>query len=238
MPMNDALVFSTFARCFMATDRDEWLALSANTPWSDFLAGVRSLLQDERALGASVAPIRRARRNEPLSDYLAASEVRSIFAPPSFREKRDFASRRFTGGLPSSALPVESLYSTWAKPGAGAFAGREGLYLGDAALYMRDLANAMGIALPAEFSSTPDHLAVELEFIAMMLDAGMHEEARVFCTERLKWLDAYRGRLMEAGEDALFYLALVDALIGIRERQETLSPARTDMRAPASVASA
>lgn len=221
--MNDALTFATFACCFAPVERDEWNAIRADASWSDFLSGARSLLQDERPLGATLPPIGRARRGEPLSDFLAETEVRALFTPPTYDEKTSFSARHFTGGLPQSAVPVESLYTTWSKPGNGPFAGRTGLYMGDAALYMRDLTRSMGILIPDEFASTPDHLAVELDLIATMLDAGMAHEAQTFCIERLAWLGSYRAKLMALGDTALFYLALVDVLIGIRARQEALS---------------
>lgn len=226
MTMNDASVFATFARCFAPMERGEWDALRSDAMWSEFLSGVRSLLQDERTVGAALPPIGRARRGEPLSDFLTETEVRALFLPPSHEEKEAFAARHFTGGLPQSALPVESLYTPWSKPGDGPFAGRTGLYMGDSALYMRDLARSMGIEIPDEFASTPDHLAVELELLALMLDEGANEEAHTFCVERLAWLGSYRTKLMTLGADATFYLALVDALIGIHARQASMEACR------------
>ncbi|MFD0702553.1 molecular chaperone TorD family protein [Slackia equolifaciens] len=223
--MNDAMTFATFACCFAPVERDEWNAIRADASWSDFLSGARSLLQDERPLGATLPPIGRARRGEPLSDFLAETEVRALFTPPTHDEKTSFSARHFTGGLPQSTVPVESLYTAWSKPGDGPFAGRTGLYLGDSALYMRDLMRSMGIAIPDEFASTPDHLAIELDLIATMLEAGMAAEAQTFCIERLAWLGSYRTKLMALGDEGLFYLALVDALIGIRARQEALASA-------------
>lgn len=221
--MNDATVFSIFSRCFIMTDRDEWEALSTGGFWEEFLSGVRGLLQNDRPIGLASASIKQIRRGEPFSEFLAEPEVRALFAPPSFEGKRNFAARHFTGGLPCSAPPVESLHTTWSKSGDGAFAGRTGLYMGDAAVYMNDLANSMGIDIPPRFASTPDHLAVELEFISLMLDAGMTKEARSFCIERLEWLGSYRSKLIAIGVPALFYLAIVDLLIGIRERQEAIA---------------
>ncbi len=223
MAMNDAQVFSTFACCFAPIERSAWDAVRNDASWQEFLSGTRSLLQDERPLGAPTPPIGRARRTEPFSDFLAEAEVRALYLPPTFDEKSAFAARHFTGGLPQSAVPVESLYTTWSKPGRGPFAGRTGLYMADTAVYMSDLARSMGIEIPPACAATPDHLAVELEFIAFMLDADMTNEARTFCIERLGWLGAYRAKLIALGDEARFYLALVDALIGIHARQMALA---------------
>lgn len=222
MPANDALVFSTLARCFAPVSEHEWREITAASAWLDFLDGARELVQGRRLLGNSSAPAVKLRPCGSLSSCLAQPEVRALFAPPSFAEKQAFASRHFTGGLPQSALPVESLYTRWAKPGMGAFSGRCGLYLGESALYMRDLAVSMGFEIPEEFSACPDHLAVELEFVAVLLEDDGGAEARLFMHERFGWLTDYRKKLMSLGEAALFYLACIDLVIGMRACRENL----------------
>ncbi len=120
-------------------------------------------------------------------------------------------------GLSVAVVPVESLYVTWtSNPERGAFAGRTGLYLSDAALYMRDLIESLGLSVPVSFSATPDHLTLELEMMSFLLDAGMVQEAHEFLIERFAWLTTYRLKLVEAGREAVFFLAIVDALLGVR----------------------
>ena len=103
--MEDAAVFSTLAQCFGPVGEDEWNELTESAQWSDFLAGARRLLQDNRPLGAEGQRLSDLRARLPLQEFLSARELSALFAPPSYQEKSDFAARHFTGGLPDSAVP-------------------------------------------------------------------------------------------------------------------------------------
>lgn len=220
MTAHDAQVFFTISSCFGPASEDDWKACASSAAWSEFLTATRRLLQDERPLGAALAPIAHARTSEPFGAFLSVDEVRAIYAPPSYEEKHAFAARHFTGGLPTSAVPVESLYVKWSdRRDAAPFAQREGLYRSDVALYMDDLLSALGYELPDALASTPDHLAVECAVVAALLEDGSNDHARSFLLERTAWLETYRARLRRIGDDALFYLALVDVLLGVRAMQ-------------------
>lgn len=216
MALDDARVFAMMASCFAPVSEKEWERIAAPAEWSEFLAAVRELVQGARLPGGERTLSVRARMSDPLQEYLSEAEVRALFAPPSFAEKSSFEAHHFTGGLPDSALPIESLYRTWTHdPARGAFAGQTGLYMSDTALYMRDLLESLGLSAPASFSACPDHLSLELEVLSYLLDEGDASDARAFLVERFSWLTAYRLRLVELGEEALFFLALVDVLVGI-----------------------
>ncbi len=219
--MEDEAVFSTLSKCFAPVDESDWKHISGSSAWSEFLDGARRLLQDDRAFGDSVGPLARARRRCPLQEFLSAGEVDALFVPPTCEEKRSFAARHFTGGLPASARPVESLYTTWSSDSSGSspFPQAKGLYLGDSARYMRMLVESLGLEVPGEFADCPDHLALELDLIAVMLRSGMKAEAKHFLTERFEWLTAYRMRLLSLKTDARFYIGLIDVLVGIRAQQ-------------------
>lgn len=216
MAQDDACLFATMAACF-SPSRERWEEMTSERVWSDFVENVRDLLRGSRLPGQESTPASRAGRALSLQEYLADDEVSALFAPPSFEEADDFASRRFAGGVPGAVVPVESLYVTWtSNPERGAFAGRTGLYLSDAALYMRDLIESLGLSVPVSFSATPDHLTLELEMMSFLLDAGKVQEAHEFLIERFAWLTTYRLKLVEAGREAVFFLAIVDALLGVR----------------------
>ena len=103
------------------------------------------LLEAGKELGVQAAPLARARKRCPLQEFLSSGEVNALFAPPTYSEKQAFAARHFTGGLPESVVPVESLYRTWSAGAAPApFSQQQGLYLGDSAHYLRELVE-MGI---------------------------------------------------------------------------------------------
>lgn len=220
--MEDAAVLSVLSKCFAPVEEGEWQRIASDAMWPGFLDGIRRLLQDDRDLGRQVSPMGSVHQRCPLQEFLSAEEVNALFRPPTHEEKRSFAARHFTGGLPQSAVPVESLYATWSKePGAHSpFPQAEGLYLSDAARYMRQLIESMGMEVPEEFSSCPDHLSIELDLAAVMLRSGLRKEAQRFLVERLQWLTAYRMRLLQlADDDATFYIGLVDVLMGVCAQQ-------------------
>lgn len=211
-------MFTVLSMCFAPVEADEWKQLIDGPLWSDFLDAVRRGLQDDNAFGEPTSPIARARTRCPLQEFLSAGEVKALFAPPTYDEKRLFAARHFTGGLPQSAVPVESLYTTWSNGALSSpFSKAEGMYQGDSARYMRDLVERMGMQVPPEFAACPDHLALELDLVAVLLRSGCGKEALRFVLERFSWLTAYRMRLLEQGADARFYIGLVDVLVGVRE---------------------
>ena len=219
--LDDAAVFSILSKCFAPVDKAEWENLSAREAWAEFLDGARFILQNGGSLGLDKSPADYRRGNHaPLQDFLSECEVCALFCPPTYEEKRQFASRHFTGGLPESALPIESLYVNTAKAGdlLSPVDGK-GMYLGTSARYMSALAEQLGFGIPSEFSDCPDHLALELDMVAVLLRSGMVDEARTFLSERFNWLTAYRRRLINLGSEANFYVCLCDLLIGIVAEQ-------------------
>lgn len=217
--MDNAAVFAIAALCFADCGEDEWASVTEPAAWNDFLASARRLLQEDGDV-SDEAPIARMRRSEPFSEFLADDEVRALYAPPTFDEKARFFARHFTGGLPASAMPVESLHVAWtADPARNPFGRAEGLYESDAALYMRDLIARLGLDEDACLSPYADHLAVELDLAALLLRANRATEAWLFVDQRLSWLSSYRAQLIGLGPDALFHLAIVDLVLGIRARQ-------------------
>ena len=147
-------MFTVLSMCFAPVGQDEWKQLVDGPLWSDFLDAARRGLQDDDALGEPTSPIARVRSRCPLQEFLSAGEVKALFTPPTYDEKRLFAARHFTGGLPESAVPAESLYTTWSNgPLPSPFSKAEGMYQGDSARYMRDLVERMGMRVPPEFSS-------------------------------------------------------------------------------------
>lgn len=224
--MDDAAVFSVLSKCFACVSEDEWERLTAPHAWDDFLGSVRFILQNGGSLGGDLSQVERARSNRaPLQDFLADGEVDALFCPPTYHEKQQFFARHFTGGLPESALPIESLYTPWDDAGAASpFGKRDGMYLGRSARYMSALIEQLGLSVPSEYSDKPDHLALELDVVAVMLRSGMTSEARVFLGERFGWLTDYRRKLIKLGREASFFACLVDVLIGICAEQEECSP--------------
>ncbi len=223
--MDDAAVFSVLSKCFGSVEKDEWKQMTRSAAWAEFMDGVRRLLQDDTRFGKQATPIERMHVRAPMQEFLSANEVDELFCPPLFDEKLGFAARHFTGGLPQSAIPVESLYTDWNTPdNVNPLIGKQkGLYLGASARYMRALIEQLGLEVPAEYADCPDHLALELDLVAVLLRSGMDAEARQFVAERFDWLTDYRLKLLKLDDDARFYISLVDVILGICAEQRAES---------------
>ena len=191
--MGSPMVYSVMAKLFGDASEEEYAAITEPCAWRDFL--------DEAS--RECAPC-------PLFDFLATREIAALENPPSFERHQSFCRRHFTGGMPQqSAMPVESLY----RGEDGASHGK-GSYRGASALYMEELIARMGLALPARYRSYPDHLAMELDLLAVLLRSGCSREASAFLAERFDWLPDYRMRLLGLNDpEACFYIALIDVAI-------------------------
>ena len=91
----------------------------------------------------------------------------------------------------SRVVPVESIYRRWTVDASAEvpFAADKGLLLSDHGLHMKALYDSCGIMIPDEFLSMPDHLCLELEFAALLLEQQAEEQQRLFLAEHLNWLD-------------------------------------------------
>ena len=172
-PMGDDLVFSVASRCFWHIGEDEWADIADKDIWAQF---VEALVR----MGA--------RRGAPY--------MRQLATPPRWEAFR-VAQRRFVGGLPSSAVPVESLYATPDQMIVRDPSGKRAYWLQQPALYMRQLIERLGMEVPREFHDCPDHLALELDMASTLLASGASDQAADFIAARLGWLARYRARIAE-----------------------------------------
>ena len=110
----------------------------------------------------------------------------------------------------SRVVPVESVYRRWTSDASAEvpFAAEKGLLLSDHALHMKDLYQTFGITIPEEYESMPDHLCLELEFAALLLEHDAETKYGVFIAEHLNWL---ADLVAEAEQKELpdYYLQLI-----------------------------
>jgi putative dimethyl sulfoxide reductase chaperone len=113
----------------------------------------------------------------------------------------------FSGIKQPFAPPVESVYKVWTTdPSAQvSIAKSKGYLLGDAALHMQHLFNQFQIEVPSGFENMPDHLTIQLEFLAYLNEVNKHELMKQFINDHLDWLDDFITEL-EKLESAQFYL--------------------------------
>jgi len=102
-------------------------------------------------------------------------------------------------GLPDRLVrPVESVFKPWTADTTAKvpMANMKGWLGGDSAAHLRTLYGAVDISIPPAYSYAPDHLALELEFMAYLMEQGMIAQAELFRSQHLDWI----GDLAAAAE--------------------------------------
>ena len=145
--------------------------------------------------------------NDPETVRLSEDVRRSLAACGlAVPDPMDDAARRMverevlTPGMPLAAMPVESLYKPWTSLPGSQFGGARGLYLGDAARHVQALYDALQVEVPERFAAMPDHLTLLCELLALYVEAGNEEAARLLARDHFDWLDAYDAALSERAE--------------------------------------
>lgn len=177
--------FMVLSRCFAPVPSEDWDEI-VSAEWPAFIEGLEADLPD----------------SPHAHDIVAA-----LATPPTSEEKRTFAARHFTGGLPASAMPIESLYTRKMPDDLPE-------YYQEPALYMKDLIRSVGLAVPEGFATYPDHITLELEMLALLLESN-EGSARDFAMTRFSWLPEFGGKLKAFGAEASFYAAAVDAVLAL-----------------------
>jgi len=108
---------------------------------------------------------------------------------------------------------VESTYKPWTKDKqcGMVFAASTGLLMGDYALHMLELYRQSSLKVPEEYRSMPDHLVLEMEFLALMYRFASDEQIERFSGDHLDWIPELRGA-MEKAKPIPFYRSAVELL--------------------------
>jgi putative dimethyl sulfoxide reductase chaperone len=108
---------------------------------------------------------------------------------------------------------VESTYKPWTsdKECGMVFAASKGLIMGDCAVHMREIYQQMALEVPREFASMPDHLVLELEFLALLYQSASNEQIERFIEDHLDWIPQLKGE-MERANPHPFYRNAVDLI--------------------------
>jgi len=172
-----------------------------------------------------------AEPSQELLDQLALDEtweIISIFVPPSgYQELQDLALNRqftiselrlafhslFAVPLGAYVFPFESCYRVATPPGP---------LMGPPAVEVQSAYAAAGFAVSPEAAEPPDHVGLELAFVAELLDryattqdeadhktaARLAAQIHSFCRDHLnRWLPALGNRISESGVST-FYAAV------------------------------
>ncbi|MEW6333686.1 MAG: molecular chaperone TorD family protein, partial [Thermodesulfobacteriota bacterium] len=116
---------------------------------------------------------------------------------------------------------VESTYKRWTgdEECQMVFAASKGLIMGDHALHMQELYRRSSLEIPAEYRSMPDHLVLELEFLALLYRHAPDEAIEGFIGDHLDWIPELREKV-EKAEPHPFYENAV-ALLHLFLQHET-----------------
>jgi TorA maturation chaperone TorD len=108
---------------------------------------------------------------------------------------------------------VESAYKPWTTDkGCGmVFAASTGLVMGDSALHMLELYRQLSLTVPEQFRSMPDHLVLELEFLALLYRCASNGQIERFIGDHLDWIPELR-RELETADPHPFYRDAVEII--------------------------
>ena len=125
-----------------------------------------------------------------------------VFQPllPPLSALQYFFVRCFIGIGKKSVLPVESVYKKWTEDPTTRLpiAGSTGYLMGDSALHAQYLLDHYGLSIPRDYRMMPDHLTLLLEFAAFLLRNRTNEEAQLFLSQHLDWLEKFAQALNDA----------------------------------------
>ncbi|MEW6739672.1 MAG: TorD/DmsD family molecular chaperone [Nitrospirota bacterium] len=136
-----------------------------------------------------------------LSGFLVSGDVYNIL--------KDEYRRLFEGPLPPYIVPVESVYKRWSSDPECRLpmAGEKGYLMGDPAMDMIKRYQARDIVIPDKYSSMPDHIALEMEYMAFLCINGDIEEQMEFLGSHLNWIDELAKEIKNFEQGSKFYSA-------------------------------
>lgn len=119
--------------------------------------------------------------------------------------------RLFLGPRPPYVVPAESVYKPWAEdPECRLSIAREkGYLMGDSALDMIRRYQGHDLVIPDQYVSMPDHLALELEYLAYLLTHDRTEAAAAFLASHLDWLADLAKEIENLAPAGGFYRAAI-----------------------------
>ncbi|MEK6672338.1 MAG: molecular chaperone TorD family protein [Nitrospirota bacterium] len=128
----------------------------------------------------------------------------------AYSRLKDEYRRLFLGPMPPYLVPVESVYKKWANDPECSLplAGAKGYLMGDPAIDMIKRYQAHGIVIPDKYSSMPDHIALELEYMSFLCNNEYEEEQRDFIHSHLDWIDDLKDDIYKTGQSGFYTTAI------------------------------
>jgi TorA maturation chaperone TorD len=119
---------------------------------------------------------------------------------------------------------VESFYEPWTRDPHCTlpFASDRGLVMGDPALHLLFLYEQCGIKVSKEFGGRPDHLVLELEFLAHLYQRATDAEVRTFIRDHLGWSSVLGEELKRLNPKPFFESAYAILSLFLKRERERL----------------
>ena len=120
---------------------------------------------------------------------------------------RNAYQRAFEGPLPPYVVPVEGVYKPWTSDPECrlAMAGATGYLMGDPAVDMIKRYQAHDLLIPDRYSSMPDHIALELEYLGFLFVNGDETSQLQFLATHLDWAGVLALEIRNGPAGGTFY---------------------------------
>jgi len=124
---------------------------------------------------------------------------------------------------------AESVYKPWATASMArvTFAHEQGLLMGESARHLLELYRLTNWIAPVEFPARPDHLALELEFMAHLVEHSSLGDQIQFLHDHLDWLPDLVQAAAQS-QPSPFYTALLQAVRAWVEQERRMSDQREE----------
>ncbi len=158
-----------------------------------------------------------------LAEFLTERDPETIF-----RELKEEHDRLFTSGTGRENISLaESFYKPWTQdPHCPLpFATEKGLLMGDSALHLLALYQQCGLEVEGEYRGMPDHLVMELEFLAFLYPRATDKEIKRFMEDHLDWIPLLREKFKEFHSHPFYKSTLEVLLLFLRKEIERLEVA-------------
>jgi len=132
--------------------------------------------------------------------------------------------RLFSGLSQDSISLAESFYKPWtADPRSPLpFASERGLLMGDSALHLLEIYRQCGLEVSEEFKGSPDHVAMELEFLSYLHQWATDVEIKMFIEDHLNWIPLLREELNQRDPHPFYVSALEVLTLFLNRERERL----------------
>ncbi len=141
-----------------------------------------------------------------ISALKGEGEIKCLFK----RLREDYHSLFF----PLFVVPVESVYKEWAKGGGSPLphSVKKGYIMGDPAVEMIKRYKMAGVETPKEFKDTPDHIALLLEYAALLCENVPEDSRAGYVLDHLDWVEDLRNDIYKYSRSD-FYRCIADITV-------------------------